>query len=107
MESGIEGFMTGFAFPEALKAMVNADKAGRPDEVRRIYQHWLPLMVFEQQPGVGVRKEIYRLRGIIADGHVRHPAPSIAPSAAKMLAAAIEATLPGVDVTKPLDIDSL
>ena len=57
--------------------------------------------------GVGVRKEIYRLRGIIADGHVRHPAPSIAPSAAKMLAAAIEATLPGVDVTKPLDIDSL
>ena len=65
-------------------------------------------MVFEQQPGVAVRKEIYRLRGLISCGLVRHPAPSyVAPSAAEMLAATIERTVPGADITKPLTQDEV
>lgn len=50
MQAGMDGFMTGFAFPEALKAINDAYQAGRPAEAFAIYRHWLPLMVFEQQP---------------------------------------------------------
>jgi 2-keto-3-deoxy-L-arabinonate dehydratase len=46
----MDGFMTGFAFPEALKAIVDAHQQGRTEEAFAIYRHWLPLMVFEQQP---------------------------------------------------------
>ena len=51
---------------------------------------------------MGVRKELYRLRGLIESGHVRRPAPPVSPVAAAALAAQIERSLPGVDVTKPL-----
>ena len=73
LDAGIDGFMTGFAFPEILQAMVN----GRGTNADAIYQRFLPLIVFEQQPGVAVRKDLYRLRGLIASGHVRHPGGNI------------------------------
>ena len=63
---------------------------------------FLPLMVFEQQPGVGVRKELYRLRGLLESPHVRHPAPQVSPVAAKGLADQIARSFPGVDIAKPL-----
>jgi len=70
-----DGFMTGFAFPEVLKAMVTS--ASDHEGMFSIYKHWLPMMVFEQQPGLAVRKEIYRFRGLIQSGHVRHPGANI------------------------------
>jgi hypothetical protein len=42
--------MTGFAFPEALKAIIQAKWDDDEALAWKIYQHWLPLMVFEQQP---------------------------------------------------------
>ncbi len=103
MEQGTEGFMTGFAFPEILKAMNAAAQAGDFEKAHAIYHKYLPLIVFEQQPGVAVRKELYRLRGLISSGHVRHPAaPSVAPALAAALKAQLDRSLPGVDVTKPL-----
>jgi len=102
MERGIEGFMTGFAFPEILMAMNNAAQRGDMAKAHELYQRFLPLMVFEQQPGVGVRKELYRLRGLIECGLVRHPGAGCSPVAAAMLAEQIERSLPGVDITKPL-----
>jgi len=60
-------------------------------------------MVFEQQPGVAVRKELYRLRGLIECPHVRAPAqPTVSPVLAKALDSQIKRSLPGVDITKPL-----
>jgi 4-hydroxy-tetrahydrodipicolinate synthase len=103
MEQGTEGFMTGFAFPEILKAMNAAAQAKDFEKAHAIYQRFLPLIVFEQQPGVAVRKELYRLRGLIESGHVRHPAPpKAAPALAKALKEQLERSFPGVDVTKPL-----
>ena len=102
MEQGTEGFMTGFAFPEILTAMNEAAKRGDLDRAHEIYHRFLPLLVFEQQPGVAVRKELYKRRGLIADGHVRRPGGQIAPAAAKALADQIDRSLPGVDITKPL-----
>ena len=102
MEAGTEGFMTGFAFPEILKAMNAAAQAGELERAHALYARYLPLMVFEQQPGVAVRKELYRLRGLIESGHVRHPGGALAPALKAALAAQIERSLPGVDITKPL-----
>ena len=43
------------------------------------YARYLPLMVFEGQPGVGlaIGKEILRRRGFTDCAAVRHPGPSI------------------------------
>jgi len=102
MDQGTEGFMTGFAFPEILLAMNNAAQAGDLEKAHKIYHTYLPLIVFEQQPGTAVRKELYRLRGLIGCGHVRHPGGNISPVAAKALADQVARSLPGIDVTKPL-----
>ena len=102
MEQGTDGFMTGFAFPEILQAMNAAAQRKEWERAHALYQRYLPLLVFEQQPGVAVRKELYKLRGLIENGHVRHPGGQIAPVAAEALANQIARSLPGVDITAPL-----
>jgi hypothetical protein len=60
-------------------------------------------MVFEQQPGVAVRKELYRMRGLIDCSIPRHPAAPITPFAAGMLERTIATTVgPATDITKPV-----
>jgi|TARA_B110001469_G_C9575165_1_gene285246 hypothetical protein len=49
-----------------------------------------------------VRKELYRLRGLIASNTVRHPANPIAPALATALQAVLARALPGIDVKQPL-----
>jgi len=102
LESGSSGFMTGFAFPEVLIAMVRAARGNRMDVARDLYQRFLPLIVFEQQPGVAIRKEILRMRGLIAGGSVRHPGAGLSAASAEQLRVLLERTLPGADLTKPL-----
>ncbi len=104
LEAGSAGFNTGFAFPEALMAMVEAAKAGDAVRMRQIYTRFLPLIVFEQQPGVAIRKEILRLRGAISSNRVRHPGASIQPTTAAQLRVLIEQVLPGVDITRPIQV---
>jgi 4-hydroxy-tetrahydrodipicolinate synthase len=102
LEAGSSGFNTGFAFPEALMAMVKAARAGDLARMRQIYSRFLPLIVFEQQPGVAIRKEVLRLRGAIAGNRARHPGATIQPAVAVQLRQLIEQVLPGVDITRPL-----
>jgi len=102
LERGAQGFMTGFAFPEALAAMVKAARSEHLTEARRIYNRFLPLIVFEQQPGTAIRKEVYRLRGLIRHNRVRHPGGGIDPATAAQLERLLDATLPGVDLTRPV-----
>ena len=104
LEAGSSGFNTGFAFPEALVAMVRAARAGNPKRMREIYARFLPVIVFEQQPGVAVRKEILRMRGAIAGNQVRHPGARIAPAVAEQLRSLLDAVLPGQDLTAPISI---
>ncbi len=104
LESGADGFMTGFAFPEVLQALVRARNAGQHERVHNIYQRFLPLIVFEQQPGVAVRKEIFRLRGLAQSSQVRHPAASIGADTAVQLQAVLQTTLPDIDITQPISI---
>jgi 4-hydroxy-tetrahydrodipicolinate synthase len=104
LEAGSSGFNTGFAFPDVLASMVNAAKSGDLARMRALYTRVLPLIVFEQQPGVAIRKEILRLRGAIQGNRVRHPGANLAPAVAQQLRALIEQVLPGVDITGPVTL---
>jgi 4-hydroxy-tetrahydrodipicolinate synthase len=104
LEAGASGFNTGFAFPEVLMAMVKAMKTADVKRVQGLYTRFLPLIAFEQQPGVAVRKEVLRLRGLIGSSRSRHPGASIQPAVAEQLRALIAQTLPGVDITQPIAV---
>ena len=104
LEAGSDGFNTGFAFPEVLMAMVKAARVNDVDRVHALYARFASLIIFEQQPGLAIRKEILRLRGLIAGNVVRHPGATIAPALAADVAALIERTLPNIDITKPITL---
>jgi 4-hydroxy-tetrahydrodipicolinate synthase len=102
---GSSGFNTGFAFPEVLQAMVKHAGSGNTKRANEIYQRYLPLIVFEQQPGVAIRKEILRLRGLISTSNVRHPGTSIDAATAKQLKDLLAETFADIDITQPLTIN--
>ena len=102
LEAGSDGFNTGFAFPEVLRALVTAAQAKDFDRVHALYARFASLIVLEQQPGLAIRKEILRLRGFIASNRVRHPGATIAPAVAADVAALIKRSLAGIDITKPI-----
>jgi 4-hydroxy-tetrahydrodipicolinate synthase len=104
LDAGSDGFNTGFAFPEVLMAMVNAAHAADWQRVHDLFGRFAALIVFEQQPGVAVRKEILRRRGLLASARARHPGATIAPPVAKRLEALLARTLPGVDLTRPISV---
>lgn len=83
MERGADGAMTGYAFPEMLIDVVNLSKEGRRDAAHDLFDAHLPLIRYEQQPGIGlaVRKHVLQKRGIIASSAQRKPGSSITPAA--------------------------
>jgi 4-hydroxy-tetrahydrodipicolinate synthase len=102
LQAGSAGFNTGFAFPEVLLEMVNAARAGNWARAQEIYTRFLPLIVFEQQPGVAIRKEILRLRGAIKTSKVRHPGADLLPATAQQLRKLLDALFPGQDLSRPV-----
>jgi 4-hydroxy-tetrahydrodipicolinate synthase len=83
MERGADGAMTGYAFPEMLIDVVKLSKEGRRDAAHDLFDAHLPLIRYEQQPGIGlaVRKYVLQKRGIIASSAQRKPGSSITPTA--------------------------
>ncbi|OQW58277.1 MAG: dihydrodipicolinate synthase family protein [Proteobacteria bacterium SG_bin9] len=79
MERGADGAMTGYAFPELLIDTVKLSKQGRRDAAHDLFDAHLPLIRYEQQPGVGlaVRKYVLNKRGIIASDAQRKPGSSL------------------------------
>jgi len=102
LEAGSDGFNTGFAFPEVLAAMVAAARAGDWQRVHDLYARFAALIVLEQQPGVAIRKEILRRRGLLASARVRHPGVTAAPPVVRQVETMLARTLPGVDITRPI-----
>ena len=94
LAAGSAGFNTGFAFPEVLQAMMAAARSADWPRVHALYARFAALIVFEQQPGVAVRKEMLRRRGLLTSARARHPGASICPFAMAQLDAVLEATLP-------------
>jgi 4-hydroxy-tetrahydrodipicolinate synthase len=83
MERGADGAMTGYAFPEMLADLVRLQQAGRRDEAHDLFDAHLPLLRYEQQPGVGlaVRKYVMMRRGFIASDAQRKPGVALTAAA--------------------------
>ena len=77
---GASGIMTGFAYPHVLVETYRFFVRGEGREAQEYFFRYLPLIRFEAQlgvGGVGIRKEILKLRGAISSSHVRFPAPTL------------------------------
>ncbi|MHB8624805.1 MAG: dihydrodipicolinate synthase family protein [Aggregatilineales bacterium] len=75
LERGAVGTMTGFAFSEILVAVYRAFKAADRARAEMIFDRYLPLIRFENQPVINlpIRKELLRKRGAIASAFLREP----------------------------------
>jgi len=74
-ERGADGAMTGYAFPDMLADVVRLGASGQRDAAHDLFDAHLPLLRYEQQPGIGlaVRKYVMARRGIIASDVQRKP----------------------------------
>ena len=101
LRRGASGTMTGFAYPEVLVEIWSSWRSGDRPGAAGAYARYLPLLVFEAQPGVGlaIRKEILRRRGFLDCAAVRHPGPSIDQSIVDDL----EETLSLLDIRQRFD----
>ena len=75
MQRGADGAMTGFAYPEMMADVVRLCNEARYDAAQDVFDAYLPLVRYEQQPGIGlaVRKYILAKRGAIASAAQRRP----------------------------------
>jgi 4-hydroxy-tetrahydrodipicolinate synthase len=83
MERGADGAMTGYAFPDMLVDVVNLSKAGKRDAAHDLFDAHLPLIRYEQQPGVGlaVRKHVLHKRGKLTSAAQRKPGSAMSATA--------------------------
>ena len=83
MERGADGAMTGYAFPEMLIDVVRLSKQGQRDRAHDLFDAHLPLVRYEQQPGVGlaVRKYVLMRRGILGSDAQRKPGAGLGAAA--------------------------
>ncbi|HEX2727043.1 MAG TPA: dihydrodipicolinate synthase family protein [Beijerinckiaceae bacterium] len=83
MERGADGANTGYCFPDMLVDVVRLSKAGQRDAAHDLFDAHLPLIRYEQQPGVGlaVRKYVLMRRGILASEAQRKPGAALGAAA--------------------------
>jgi dihydrodipicolinate synthase/N-acetylneuraminate lyase len=86
LEAGATGAMTGGAFPDGIKPIVEAHRAGRRDEAITLYERWLPLINLEnRQGGLLSAKALMKEGGVILCEDGRHPLAPIDPLARRLL----------------------
>ena len=75
LQRGASGTMTGFAFTEILVAVFDAFNAGRIAAAQALFDRYLPLIRYENQPRVNltIRKALLQRRGAIANSTPRPP----------------------------------
>jgi 4-hydroxy-tetrahydrodipicolinate synthase len=104
LRRGAAGTMTGFGFPEILVDIVGRYQAGDETGARELFHRVLPLIRFENQPGLNlaIRKHLYRRRGAIASERVRAPGPTLDPGTI----ADLDAVLAAVGLADGLAVSS-
>jgi 4-hydroxy-tetrahydrodipicolinate synthase len=83
MERGADGANTGYAFPDMLCDVVRLSAAGEREAAHDLFDAHLPLLRYEQQPGVGlaVRKYLLMRRGLLGSAALRAPAAALTAAA--------------------------
>jgi 4-hydroxy-tetrahydrodipicolinate synthase len=79
MERGADGANTGYAFPDMLCDVVRLSSEGQREEAHDLFDAHLPLLRYEQQPGIGltVRKYLLHRRGLLRSPKLRAPAAAL------------------------------
>ena len=86
LEAGATGAMTGGGFPDGIRPILDAYRAGKRDEAIAGYERWLPLINIEnRQCGPLAAKSLMKEGGVIACEAPRHPFPAIHPAARSLL----------------------
>ncbi len=83
MERGADGANTGYAFPDLLCDVVRLSQAGEREAAHDLFDAHLPLLRYEQQPGVGlsVRKYLLMRRGLLSSAAQRPPGAALTATA--------------------------
>lgn len=80
LDAGATGSMTSAMIPDLIRPAIAAHLAGDRAEAKRIYEHLLPLINFEnRQCGWRASKAVMKEGGVIASEHVRHPVAPLHP----------------------------
>jgi dihydrodipicolinate synthase/N-acetylneuraminate lyase len=86
LEAGATGAMTGGAYPDGIRKIMDAWAAGKREETTAEYARWLPLINYEnRQGGILTAKALMKAGGIIACEAPRHPFPAMHPEVRKGL----------------------
>ena len=86
LEAGATGAMTGGAYPEGIRMIMDAWTEGRRDDAVAEYTRWLPLINYEnRQGGILTAKALMKAGGVIACEAPRHPFPAMHPDVRKGL----------------------
>ena len=81
LDAGATGSMTGGAYPDGLRRIVDAYAAGRREDAVAEYTRWLPLINCEnRQGGLLSAKALMKEGGVIACEAPRHPYPALHPA---------------------------
>ncbi|MDQ8035171.1 dihydrodipicolinate synthase family protein [Bordetella genomosp. 1] len=80
LDAGATGAMTGGGYPDGIRPIIEAHRAGRHDEAYARYRDWLPLINYEnRQAGILACKALMLAGGVIACDAGRHPWPPMTP----------------------------
>ncbi|WP_394787290.1 dihydrodipicolinate synthase family protein [Rhodoferax sp.] len=86
LDAGATGAMTGGGYPDGIRQIVDAYRAGRREDAVAAYTRWLPLINYEnRQGGILSAKVLMRAGGVIACDAARHPFPDMHPEVRKGL----------------------
>ena len=81
LDAGATGAMTGGAYPDGIRPIIEAHRAGDRDKAYALYQQWLPLINYEnRQGGILTAKSLMAEGGVIACEAPRHPWPDMHPA---------------------------
>ena len=81
LDAGATGAMTGGAYPDGIRTIVDAYAAGRRDDAIAAFTRWLPLINYEnRQCGLPAAKSLMKEGGVIACEAPRHPYPAMHPA---------------------------
>ena len=80
LDAGATGSMTGGGYPDGIRPIVDAYRAGRREDAVAEYARWLPLINYEnRQCGLLACKALMKEGGIIASEAPRHPIAPLHP----------------------------
>jgi 2-keto-3-deoxy-L-arabinonate dehydratase len=86
LDAGATGAMTGGAYPDGIRQIIDPYFAGDREEAAAAYERWLPLINYEnRQCGLSAAKVLMKEGGVIRSDAVRQPLQPLHPETRKGL----------------------